>query len=160
MATTPPVIDFRDPTNLANPLASYTLVGTGVGGSIPAGSTSTPYTLRIYNNYAGAAGIADATNCVLAAYDSGSTRGGMTTPAVLGTWLQVEVINYNGVTVGADTQFYAIGGTVKHSVPTNTGTIAGSAANFITVTVQVVIPANASGANINQGLWLECNYNL
>lgn len=160
MSTTPPILDFRDPSSLTSALSSITLIGGGINNSVPNGTTSNPVTLRLYNNHINTSGVADATNCTFAAYDDASTQGSQSLTPTIQAWLQVQVIDYNGIVTNADSQYYAIGGTVKHRVPVNSGTLSGSGANYVTFKLQVVVPANAIGANNTQGLWLESNYNL
>lgn len=160
MANTAPVIDFRNPASLASPLPSLAFLGNAPNGAIPIGGTSSPLIVRIYNNYAGAANIADATNCVLSTYDAIGNQGIATLTPVVQQWLQAQVNDFNGITTNADTQFYPIGGTTVHSVPVNSATLPGSTANYFTVTYQIVVPSSASGAAYSQGVFLEYNYNL
>ena len=154
MATSP-VVEFRSNVTPFAVITSQAMSGSGFSGAIPAGTTSTAATIRIYNNFAAAAGIADATGCVLACYDDTTHQGvGVTTPTT-GLYIQVQVTNYNGVTTGADTQFFGIGGQTKHPIPVNSGTISGTGANYVTINVQVVVPSNATQGAVSQGLWIE-----
>lgn len=160
MSSTAPTIDFRDPIATNTALSLLTLTGTGTSGAIPTGTYSATATIRIYNNYSAATGIADAVNCTLASYDNATQQNQATTTPVLNGWLQVQVMDYNGTPTSQDTQFYALGGSLKHRIPVNNAVLGGSTSNYVTVQVQVVIPASATGSTITQGLWLECNFNL
>lgn len=154
----PPVIEFRDNSSPVTVLSTVTLSGTGAGGAIPGGTSSSPLTLRIYNNYAGAAGVGDALNCVLAVYDDTLHPGSATTEPTLSTWVQVQVLSYDGNPVGADGQYWPIGGTVKHTVPINGATLGGTGAHYLQANLQVVVPATAAGQTVTQGLWLEYSW--
>src|SRR5579859_7233002 len=94
-----PVIDFRLPASLSSPISSVTFIGTGPNNTIVIGGTSSPITLRIYNNYAGAGGIADATNCELSSYDGSDLTflGVATITPVISQWMQAQVNNFNGI---------------------------------------------------------------
>jgi hypothetical protein len=152
---TSPVVEFRNPTTPFAVITSLPLTGTGFSGAIPAGTTSNVLTVRIYNNFAAAGSVADALNCVLTSYDDVTHQSQGTIVPVTGQYLHVQVMDYNGVTTGADTSTFGIGGTVKHPVPTNSGTISGTGANYITVNVTAVVPANATQGAVSQGFWLE-----
>ncbi len=158
MAGTAPVFTFTDLN--ASAIITLTLLGSGSAQTIPQGTWSLPAKIRIYNNLSASAGVADAVNCVLAAYDTGIVQGGATQPQTVNQWLAVQVLDYNGATTNADAYVVPIWGTVKHAVPVNNGILSGSGANYITVLVQVLIGMSAAGGTINQGLWLEANYNL
>lgn len=160
MTTVPPVIEFRSPSAPGTVLSTLALTGTGAGGTVPPGTVSTAANLRVYNNYAAAANVADAVNCTLASYDTATTAGVATLPPVLGAYLQVAVTDYNGTTTGQDTSSTAIGGSLKHRVPVNSATLPGAAANYCTVSLQLAPPITAAGVVGSQGLWLEYNYNL
>ncbi len=153
-----PFLEYRASTTPFAVLSSLQLVGTGAGSAIIAGQTSLVSTLRVYNNFAAGGGVGDALNCVLAAYDSITAQGQATGVATAGAWLQVQVQDYNGVTTGQDTQFFAIGGTQKHAVPTNSGTIAGATTNYITLNVKAVVPVGAPTGTQPLALWLEYSY--
>lgn len=150
-----PVIEFRDSTDGSTVLSSIQLTGTGYNSSILIGESSNVYTSRVYNNYAAVGTAGDAINCALAVYDSVSQQGYATTVPIQQTWLQVSVTDYNGVTTNADTQYYPIGGTQKHAIPTNTGTISASGANYITVGMKLVVPSSAPAQVGTIGLFLE-----
>lgn len=160
MATLSPTIDFRDPTQTGVALGAVTLTGNGALQSIPTGTVSNVVTVRIYNNYANIAGIADATNCVLAAYDTATIQGSAATVPVLNAWLQVRVLDYNGATTNQDIQFASVGGPLKHVVPVNGAVLSGSGPNYFTVQIQVAVPASATGSVLSQALWLEADFNL
>lgn len=154
-----PVIEFRADAGPNGVLASIPLSGNGANGAIVAGQSSGITIIRIYNNFAVAAGIHDATNCVLASYDDASNQGSQLTAPVQQQWLNVSVTTYNGVTTGGDgTTFFPIGGNTKHAVPVNGGVLPGAAANYIQVQLKAVIPALAALTNISQGLWLEYSF--
>lgn len=158
MATSP-VVEWRAATSPFSVLASIALTGTGVGGAIPLGTNSFPVTVRVYNNFGQLSGVADAQNCVLAVYDDAVHQGQSTTSAVTGTYLQVQVLDYDGTTTGADLAYYPIGGTTKHPVPVNGGTLQGAGAgtntHYVEVSVQITAPATAFAGQVSQGLWLE-----
>jgi hypothetical protein len=153
----PPIIEWRTVAGPNNTISSLAFVGTGYNSAIPAGTTSTSQQVRVYNNFANAASIADATNCTLAVYDDTVHQGLASTTPTTAKYVQVEVNDYNGVTTGQDTSFFPIGGATKHLIPVNSGTIGGSAANYVTVTIQIVIPSNATQGAISQGIWMEYN---
>lgn len=152
---TAPTIEWRNSTSPFATISSLALTGSGTGGAIFAGNGSNVATVRVYNNFAAAASIADATSCTLACYDDTTHQGQMTS----GIILLVNVINYNGSTSGADAgspTFFQISGTNnKHPVPTNGGTISGSGSNYITVQVAVFAASTASAGSVSVGLWLE-----
>lgn len=150
-----PVMEWRSAVSPNGTLSTQPLTGGGFNGAIPVGSTSTVLTVRLYNNFAGAANIADALSCVLAVYDDVVHQGTAVTTPATGQYIQVQVVDYNGNTNGADTQYYGIGGQVKHPIPVNGGTIGGAAANYCTINIQAVLPANATQGTISLGLWLE-----
>lgn len=155
---TPPVITFTDTSNA--PLASLGLVGAGSAGAVLAGTTSATALCRIWNNQTGAANISDARNCVLAVYDDATHQGAQATAPTAQQYLQLQVQTYDSSATGADTQFWAVGGTVKHGVPVNGATLAGaaSAGHYMTVAVQLVVPLLASGGSAMQGIWLEYSF--
>jgi hypothetical protein len=154
---TSPVVEFRSSSGGHPVLTSLAFTGTGFGGAIPVGTTSSTQTIRIYNNFAAAGSIADATGCVLAAYDDVIHQGTAVTIPSTGLYVQVEVIDYNGSPTNGDIAWFPIGGQTKHAIPTNSGTISGSGANYVTVTIQIVIPAGTTQGAVSQGLWLEYN---
>lgn len=155
MALTSPVIEWRASTTPYGTLSSLTFTGSGFGGAVPLGTTSNVQTVRIYNNFAAAANIADANNCSLASYDDEIHQGLATTTQVNNHYLQVQVVDYNGTTTSVDASYFSIGGSVKHALPTNGGTISGTGANYVTVNLKVSIPAVANNGTITQGVWLE-----
>jgi hypothetical protein len=152
-----PVIEWRSATSPYGVLSSLAFSGTGYAGAIGIGTASISQTVRVYNNFAGATGIADATNCVIALYDDTIHQGIATGNPSVNKYVNVKVADYNGNTLGADIFSYSIGGTAKHAIPTNGGTISGATANYITVTLQVIVPANASQGAVSQGIWIEYN---
>ena len=152
---TSPVVEWRASTTPFAVVSSVALAGSAFSGAIPVGTTSTPVTLRIYNNFTGAAGVVDALSCVIAAYDDTIHEGQATSVPSSKQYLQVKVTDYNGVTTGADATFFAIGGAVKHPLPVNGGTLGGASTNFATVILQAAIPATAVQGAVSQGLWLE-----
>src|SRR4051812_14039328 len=107
---TSPVVEFRNPTTPFAVITSLPLVGTGFSGAIPAGTTSNFLTVRIYNNFAAAGSVADALNCVLTSYDDVTHQSQGTIVPVTGQYLHVQVMDYNGVTTGADTSTFGVGG--------------------------------------------------
>jgi hypothetical protein len=153
-----PVIEFRSNVSAFPVLASVTLLGAGPGNAIVAGNSSTPQTIRIYNNFAGAGSISDAVNCVLASYDNIAQQSVSITDPVTQAWLQVEVLSYDGNVTGADSAYTAIGGSAKKPVPVNSGVLAGGASHYIQVSLKIVVPALGAGSAITQGLWLEYSY--
>lgn len=156
---TPPTIEFRADGSPNGVLSSVSLLGSGYSGSIIAGSTSSVYLLRIYNNFIAAGGIPDAINCVLTSYDDATHQGSQVSSPVQQQWLNVNVISYNGTTTGGDgATYYPVGGFTKHAVPVNGGTLGGSVANYIQVNIKVIIPALATSTVVSQGLWLEYSY--
>src|SRR6185437_10936576 len=132
---TQPVIDFRDPTSPGTPLASLTITGSGAGGAITAGTTSSVATIRIYNNYTQTNGISDALNCVLAVYDGAASQyqGQAITNPTSQTWMQLSIVDFCGATNGGDYDltnnaiFYPVGGSTKHAFSINGGSLNGSA---------------------------------
>jgi hypothetical protein len=157
--TSSPVMTFNSAITPFPQITSLALSGNGYNGAIPAGSSSTVATILLYNNFAGAASIADALNCVLAVYDNTTNQGSASTAPTYGLYVQVQVTNYNGNTTGADTAYFAIGGQTKHPVPTNSGTISGAingtSGNYITINVMIVVPPTATQSAVTQGLWVE-----
>jgi hypothetical protein len=113
--------------------------------------------IRVYNNFSAAGGIADATNCILACYDDTTHQGTAITAPCTNFYLSVEVTDYNGVTTGQDTLYYNLGGSAKHSVPVNSGTLSGTGANYFSINVLITVPATATQGAASQGLWLEYN---
>ena len=150
-----PVLEWRNVGSPNAVITSLAMTGTGFAGAIPIGTTSNTVVARIYNNFSAAASIADATNCIIASYDDTTHQGTAIAPATTGLYLSVEVNDYNGTTTGADTLFYAIGGSTKHSIPVNSGLLSGTGANYCTVTFQLSVPANAAQGAVSQGVWLE-----
>lgn len=153
--STSPVIEWRNPTTPFAVITSLAMTGSGYSGAIPVGTTSTSAPIRVYNNFLAASGIADATSCTLACYDDTTHQGTGITAPVTNFYLQVLVTNYNGVTTGADTLYYNLGGSIKHLVPVNSGTLSGTGSNYFSVTVQITVPASATQGSASQGLWLE-----
>lgn len=157
--TSPPTIEWRASLTPFAVITSQAFSGSGFSGAVPAGTTSGALTVRIYNNFLAVASIADATNCVLAVYDDVVHQGtAVTTPAVA-LYVQAKVLDYNGVTTGADSAYVGLGGSTKHAVPVNGGVLAGSgsATNYVTVSLQIVVPSTATQGSISQGIWLEYN---
>lgn len=154
--TASPVIEWRSSTTPYGVLSSgLALSGSGYAGAVPVGTSSTPTTVRLYNNFAAAGGIADATSCVLAVYDDATHSGLAVEGATTGLYMSVQVLDYNGVTTGQDTQYYALGGQTKHAIPVNSGTIGGTGANYVSISVKVTLPATASQGAYTQGIWVE-----
>jgi hypothetical protein len=153
----PPVIEWRAVASPNGVVSSQAFSGTGYNGAIPAGTNSGSVQVRIYNNFANASTIADATNAVIACYDDTVHQGSATTVPTTSKYVQVEVVDYNGATTGQDTAYFALGGTTKHAVPVNNGTIGGAVPNYVTVNIQVAVPSNATQGAVSQGLWLEYN---
>lgn len=154
---TAPVIEWRQVASPNNTIASQAFSGTGFSGAIPAGTNSSSVQVRVYNNFANAASIADATNAVIACYDDTVHQGLATSVPTTGKYAQVQVVDYNGTTTNQDTVYFAIGGLTKHAVPVNNGTLGGASPNYITVNIQIAVPSNATQGAISQGLWLEYN---
>ncbi len=99
--------------------------------------------------------VADATNCVLTTYDDAVHQGLATTVPTTSKYVQVQVLDYNGGATHADSVFFAIGGSSKHAIPVNSGTLSGTGSNYVTLNVKVVIPASATQGSVGQGLWIE-----
>lgn len=152
-----PIVEWRSSTSPNAVVISQALIGSGYNGAVPMGTSSVVATLRLYNNFPGVNGITDATSCVLAAYDDAINQGNATTPAAKNKYLHVKVLDYNGIVTNADTQYYGIGGTTKHPIPTNGGTIEGATPSYVTVNLKIVAPTNAVQGSVSQGVWLEYN---
>lgn len=155
--SSPPVITWNSATTPYSAITSLAFTGSGYGGAIPSGTISNVNQVRIYNNFAAASGIADATGCVIAVYDDTVHQGSATSAASVGKYVNAEVNDYNGSTTGADGAYLAIGGLAKHAIPVNSGTIGGAVANYVTVSFKIIVPASATQGNISQGIWLEYN---
>jgi hypothetical protein len=154
---TAPILSYATTAGAA--LASLTLTGTGAGGAVVAGTTSSAAALRDYNNQGGGSTVSDAFNCVLTTYDSSSVQGGQASAPVSGLWLQVQVLDYDGTTTGADTGFSAIGGTSKHALPVNGGHLGGgTGGHYATLQLQVVVPSTATSLSYTPALWTEYSY--
>lgn len=153
--TVSPVIEWRAVASPNGTVSSLTFLGNGFNGAIPAGTSSSQVTIRLYNNFANAASVADALNCVLAIYDDTVHQGLAQNGPTTSQYVQVQCVDYNGNTGGADTQFFAIGSSVKHSIPMNSGTISGSTPNYVTIILQIVVPSTATQGSVSQGLWIE-----
>jgi hypothetical protein len=152
-----PVLEWRTTDSSHTVLTALAMSGSGFGGAIPIGTSSVSQTVRVYNNYAAASNIADATNCVIACYDDTIHQGTAITPATSNHYVNVKVLDYNGSTTNADFFAYPIGGTTKHAFAVNGGSIGGSGANYVTVTLTIMIPANATQGSVSQGVWIEYN---
>jgi hypothetical protein len=152
---TSPVVEWRNPTTPFAVITSLALTGSGASGAVPLGTSSTVASIRVYNNFLAAGGIADATNCILASYDDTTHQGTAITPPTTGLYLSVQVTNYNGVTTGADTLYYLLGGSTKHVVPVNAALLSGTGSNYFSINLQVTIPSTAAQGATSQGLWLE-----
>jgi hypothetical protein len=113
--------------------------------------------VRIYNNFSNAASIADATNAVIAVYDDTVHQGAATAVPTTSKYVQVEVNDYNGTTTGQDSTFFPIGGSIKHAIPVNSGTIGGASPNYVSVTIQIAVPSGATQGAVSQGIWCEYN---
>lgn len=150
-----PVIEWRIVAGPNTVITSLALTGSGYSGAIPLGTSSSVFTVRLYNNYLVAAGIADATNCILASYDDVTHQGTAITGPTLNDYLTVSVADYNGSTTGADTLYYPIGGNTKHLVPVNNAVLSGTGSNYFTINLILVIPMTATQGLLSQGLWLE-----
>jgi hypothetical protein len=151
-----PVVEWREVVSPNSVVGTLALTGSAFSGAIPVGTSSNVVSIRVYNNFAAATGIADALSCVLAAYDDAIHEGQATSTPTSAKYLQVSVTDYNGISTGGDGSiYYAIGGATKHTLPVNGGTLGGGAANYATVNLKVVIPATATQGNIVQGLWIE-----
>lgn len=150
-----PTIEWRASTTPFATLSSVPFTGTGFNGAILVGTSSALQTIRIYNNFLGVGGIVDATNCTIASYDDTIHQGTAITPQCTGFYLQVQVLNYNGVITGADLSPFSIGGSTKHVIPINSGIIGGATSNYVTVALQLNIPQNATQGTVSQGVWLE-----
>lgn len=131
------------------------MTGSGPNGSITLGTTSNPVTLRLYNNYAGAGGIGTAYNVTFSSYDDDTNWGVFSTEPVTEGWLQIKVLNYDGSTTNADTQWYALGGLNKHIMPMNSAQIAGNVSHYVTFMLQVSVPLSTSTYSVFQALWVE-----
>lgn len=156
MSHTQPVLELRNPSSPSSTYSSVTLTGSGSGGAVIAGASSTVFPVRLYNNYANVLNVADAINCVLASYDGTGTSGAAVSTPVTGLWLQVQVVDYNASTTNADTGYTAIGGQTKHAVATNSGTLANT--GYLTINIQASPPATAVAQSVSQGLWLEYSW--
>lgn len=154
MATSP-IVEWRNSTSPFASIASLAITGSGYNGAIPVGTSSSVMTVRVYNNFVNTTGIADATNCVIACYDDTIHQGTAVNPETVGQYVGVSITDYNGTTTGGDTTFFQIGGSIKHPVAVNAGTIVGASSNYITVQIQVIIPQNAAQGSVTQGLWIE-----
>lgn len=154
---TAPVIEWRATTTPFATIASLAFTGSGFSGAIPAGTNSNSQQVRIYNNFAAAASIADATNAVIAVYDDTVHQGSATSVPTTSKYVQVEVNDYNGVTTGQDSTFFPIGGSIKHAIPVNGGTLGGAVPNYVTVTIQIAVPSSATQGAVSQGIWVEYN---
>jgi hypothetical protein len=155
--TSSPVVEWRQVASPNSAVSSQAFSGTGYNGAIPAGTSSGVVQVRIYNNFANAASIADATNTVIACYDDTIHQGLAQTIPTTNKYVQVQVVDYNGTTTGQDAGYYGVGGSIKHAIPVNGGTIGGASANYVTVNIQIAAPSNATQGAISQGLWLEYN---
>lgn len=153
----PPTIEWRASTTPFGTLSSLAFTGSGFSGAIPAGTTSGVQTVRIYNNFAAAASIADATSCVIAVYDDTVHQGSATTAATTGLYVNTKVLDYNGTTTGADGSYVAVGGSAKHTIPVNGAVLGGAVANYVTVSFEIVVPSTATQGSVSQGIWLEYN---
>lgn len=153
--TSAPVIEWRSSITPFGTIASVAITGSGSSGAVPIGTSSNVATVRLYNNFAAAGSIADATSCVLTSYDDTVHQGIATTVPVTSQYLLVQVVNYNGSTTSADTQYFAIGGSTRHAIPTNSGTLSGTGANYVTINIKINAPSTATQGAISQGLWLE-----
>jgi hypothetical protein len=153
--STSPVVEWRSSTTPFAVITSLAMTGSGYSGAIPLGTVSATATIRVYNNFAAAGGIADATNCILATYDDTTHQGLAISAPVTGLYLSVQVLDYNGTTTGADSVAYLIGGGTKHAVPVNSGTLSGSGSNYFTIVLEIAIPSTAAQGSLSQGLWLE-----
>jgi len=153
----PPVAEWRAGTTPFGVLSSLAFTGSGFNGAVPSGTNSNPQTVRIYNNFAAAANIADATNAVIAVYDDTVHQGSATSVPTTGLYVQVKVLDYSGNTTNADSAFFGVGGGTKHAIPVNNGTIGGAVSNYVTVTIQIAIPSNATQGAVSQGIWVEYN---
>jgi hypothetical protein len=150
-----PVMEWRAAITPFAVITNQAFTGSGFAGAIPVGTNSGAVTIRLYNNFAAAASIADALNCTLACYDDTVHQGIAINPQTTGLYTQIQVLDYNGVTTGADALYYAIGGQTKHALPTNSGTVSGSGANYVEVSIRISIPANATQGSAGGGLWVE-----
>ncbi len=151
-----PTVEWRASTPSYTVQTAIAPTGSGYGGAIPLGTSSNVITLRLYNNFQGGGGIADAVSCVLACYDDTLHQGQATTLPVTNAYLAVSVADYNGTTTGSDGgTYYAIGGSVKHPVPVNSGTIGGATTNYVTINIKIVVPSSATQGAVTQGLWVE-----
>lgn len=155
MTSLAPIMEWRNAASPNAVVTSVAISGSGYNGAIPTGTSSTPVTLRLYNNFANASNIADALNCRIACYDDTVHQGVAVNPPALLLYVSIQVTDYNGLALGADTQHYGIGGGVKHAIPTNGGTISGTGSNYVSVSLQVSVPANATQGGVSQGVWLE-----
>lgn len=152
---TSPVIEWRNPTSPFGVVTGIPMVGTGFAGAIPLGTSSAVVILRIYNNFANAGSVGDATNCVLAVYDGATNQGVAANPSTTGLYIKVQVVDYDSNTTGGDTFYFGLGGQTKHAVPVNSAVLWGAASNYFTVNIQAVIPTNATQGSVQWGLWLE-----
>jgi hypothetical protein len=150
-----PVVEWRIVAGPNTVLTSQALAGSGFSGAIPLGTSSTLTTIRIYNNFLATAGIADATNCILASYDDTTHQGTAITGPTINNYLTVEVVDYNGTATGADTLYFPIGGNTKHLIPVNGAVLSGTGANYFTINLIIVAPMSATQGLLSQGLWLE-----
>lgn len=150
-----PVVEWRQVASPNSVVSTFPLSGSAFSGAIPVGTSSNVFTLRVYNNFAVASSIADALSCVLAVYDDTIHEGQTVAVATSAKYVNVQVTDYNGISTGADSAYYAIGGATKHPLPVNGGTLGGATANYATINVKVVIPTTATQGSISQGLWIE-----
>lgn len=153
--TSSPVVEFRAAGSPNGVISNVAFTGTGFGGAIPIGTTSTVQTIRLYNNFANAAGVADATSCVLAVYDDPIHQSLAISTPTTKAYVQVQVADYNGDSTSGDSQFYPIGGQSKHALPTNGGTLSGTGTNYVTINIQVAVLPGATAGAVSQGLWVE-----
>lgn len=153
MANSAPTITLTNGAGAS--IGSLAFTGTGPGGAILQGQTSTTQTFRLYNNATSAANIADAANCALALYDDTVHQGSATQLFLAQGWVQAQNTDYTGVTTGATSGWKALGGAIKLAIGCNSGTLAGSGNKYLAFQMRVVVPSNAVTVPLNWGFWLE-----
>jgi len=110
-----PVISVRKTTDPS------TIEGSLNFGYIAADQVGFPASITIYNNYEAYAAVEAAYEFKVCSYDNQAKTA--ETDPVKDKWLEVRQVSYNGLPVNSE--WTAIGGDVKYSLPYNNGIING-----------------------------------
>ncbi len=149
-----PDITFRDTSDVLLP-------STVDFGTVAVGGSSSIRTWRIWNNYAQASGIADATNCQLGAHDQGASNHEDWTLTPASGWAYVKNQSYDGGGT-PDAGFTNVYSTNRLDMVYNGAVIGGSGAgterHYWETQVKISVPSGATQGTKTFAICLKYSY--